>query len=575
MTRRPGGGLPAAAGSLRLATMLGSVVATAGWSQSAPQPVVAPPPAASRVTPRTLAPETAPRSTVELPQTEAPILTGDGGGASFTPAAIDVAGGFADLHAAERAILEPLERHSITLPALLGAAARIEAAYQRAGYPLVRIVVVKQPLADGATIQLRLVDGFIESIDLTGVAPALRKPIARVLKPLVGKRGLRAGMLERRMVLAGDIPGATIRSTLAPGSVLGAVKLVIQAKRKLVEGSLSYDNRLGASFHYREATLQVALNGLSGWGDQIYSFVSSDPVDAIHPGRTPLRRVYGGGIFVPIGGKGMRLNAEASTSRTRPLGGFFAIDDHFDRFALRLSYPLRRTREIATTLTVAYEFDDERNAAPDFGVDLFHDRYDLARIVLDHSAPLPFGGTFYASATLTRGFGSPSADTPFSRGAATRRFTMVEAQLNLAHPLPLGFVARITGRAQTILAGGPPTAELFGLDGPGALSSYESGSLSADKGWTARGELRHPIVLFRERLIVTPFAYGAAGRAYYLDPTPFDISHAEAAGVGADVNLQPTRTGPGLFASVDYGWRLGIPGLPKKRRITVSAGVRF
>src|SRR3546814_1072855 len=64
---------------------------------------------------------------------------------------------------------------------------------------------------------LVVVEGFIERVDTDRVPPLVRKRVAALLAPLVGRDDVTLPMIERRLLLAADTPGATLHSALAAG----------------------------------------------------------------------------------------------------------------------------------------------------------------------------------------------------------------------------------------------------------------------------------------------------------------------------------------------------------------------
>ena len=534
-----------------------------------------PPPTAGQVTPRSIAPEN--KQPTAVPTIDlAPMRVPDGADALFfTPLHIVVEGSFGAPDPAA-AIVRAIEGRRISVADFYAAASAIERAFAQAGYPLVRVVVPAQRLLDGAEAHLVVVDGFVESIGLDGVAPSLRRPMRRYLGPLIGKRHLHYAELERRLTLAGDVPGTTIRSTLAHGTKPGGVRLVIEARRKLMSASLSFDNRQSASFRRRSTTLQASLNSPLGIGEQAYAYLSADPWHGtgILNARSP-RTSFGGGLYLPLGSDGLKLNVEATRSITRPIGGLFATRDVFMRYAWRLSYPVVRTRAETLTVTAGFELSNEANAAPDFGVDLSRDHFRIARLSGDYSTRVPLG-LLTLGATLTSGFGDrPTPDAPPSRAGTTPHFTKLEGDASLSRWFPLGVMAVATARGQVLLHGGPPSGELFSLDGTDALAAFTSGALSAEEGYTGRFELRRPIDL-RSAIDVTPFCYVAAGHAHYRVRNFYDPSFASAWGGGVEVDLHPHGSALSAYTTVEYG-RQHTNGVffVRDDRISVAAGARF
>src|SRR5580693_287570 len=66
-------------------------------------------------------------------------------------------------------------------------------------------------------------------------------------------------------------------------------------------------------------------------------------------------------------------------SLPEPVSGGPASVGRFERFALRTSYPLIRTRKQTFTVTGAFEYINQKVALPLFATDLNRDRYGVLR----------------------------------------------------------------------------------------------------------------------------------------------------------------------------------------------------
>ena len=81
------------------------------------------------------------------------------------------------------------------------------------GFPLVRAIIPKQELkAKEATVFVKVIDGFIEKIDISNVPKLQRLRTYAYLKPLKNKKALTKEKLERQLILAGNTAGLTVKS---------------------------------------------------------------------------------------------------------------------------------------------------------------------------------------------------------------------------------------------------------------------------------------------------------------------------------------------------------------------------
>jgi hemolysin activation/secretion protein len=545
------------------------MLATAGRAHAQ----AAPPPAASVVTPKDIAPRSQEAPQAALPAAAAAKPPPGSENLRFKPSIVTVDGGLPELAAEERALTSAVSGVQISVAEFYALAAKIEAAYVRRGYPFARVAVPPQHLADGQPARLIIVDGFIEQVDVSAVPKRLRGHIRALLRPLVNKHWLRFGELERHLMLAGDTPGVQIRSAIAPGRQEGGVRLIIEVTSHLVGGSVSVDNNLGPAFRGREGSVQLALNSPFGLGEQAYVLLSGDPaVSGESLGRDAPRRVIAGGLSVPLGDQGLKATAEATQSITQPLGGLFATRDVFTRYAFRLTQPLIRRRQEDLNVTLSFEDMVERQTAPQFAVILFEDRYRLFRAAVNYDRQMP-GALLNLGATLTVGDGDQPGTLHLSRAAASPHFVKAEFSGAYAHALPAGFQSQLQVRGQVMLSGGEPTSELFILDGPQSLSSFTSGTITADQGFVARAALTRPFSLHGGRVTLTPGIYDAEGRGYFIVSTPYDVTRANAYGLTLDCAVLPPRSAQPVVVSLDWG--RGHSNGPEPHATRLSAAISY
>ena len=536
------------------------------------------PPSASQVTPRNIGPEKAPTPGPSLaggaPAAAASRAPAGSEALSIMPGRVDVVGGLEGLRTEELALSGRLSAHRISVAQIFDAAADLERAYARAGYILARVVVPPQELRDGGSVQITVINGYIESVDLAAVPETLRRPILNALAPLVHRGALRLPAIERRLTIAGEIPGASLRSTLKAGQYPGGSILVIEATSRSVSGNASFDNRLSQAFERREVNAQLALSSVGGFGEQIYGYVSGDPFETNGFTRRARRRVFGLGFSAPILGDGLQFNVETTNSVTQPSGSFIRTRGDFTRFTGRLTYPLLKSRREELAITGSFETTIERSAATDFGFDLYEDRYRVVRGAARYFLQQP-GATISGSATLSQGWDPAPPYLPLSRAAAQAHFTKLEVRGGYDRALPFKLQAGLKFAGQAVLAGGLPSSEVFSLDGADQLSAFPAGQLSADQGVTVRAELRRPFSVAGGKLMLTPLAYAAVGRAWYAIPTFFDTRNAAALGVGLDVTSLAAIGGASPSFSLDYGHQATDGPFPDADRLSVTLTARF
>jgi hemolysin activation/secretion protein len=537
----------------------------------------------SQVTPQTLRPEAVPdERSIVLPGPSP--LAPAAGDSSLTVEVDDVRleGGFPELAPASAAVTGKFPGRRVSVAQIYSAAAELERIYGEAGYPLVRIVVPPQNLRDHGQLRLLVIDGFIESIDIGGVPERARTVVADRTIGLVGRRHMTLAEIERSLLIAGDVPGLKLRSTLERGNREGGVRLILEGEHRLVSGSAGVDNRLSHALGTWELRGAVALNSALGAGEQIYGTVGL-PADlkSVADGRSPLT-IYGGGAIVPIGVDGVTVNPEYthSTTRTTQTPGVPASLGTFERYALRLRDPISLTRKQSLYLNFSLEQIDQQIAAPDFGITLNHDHYGVLRVGPDYTTTLPWGTGLQLGALLSKGLGgrtdadAAASGIPLSRLGAGPDFAKLTGNARISQPLPELFRLDLMGAGQFTQGKPMLRPEQITLDGSDSLSAFASGTFSADQGVTLRGELSRPFGMRFNAISATasPYVFGAVGRGWLANATSVEQSafNAGAIGVGVRSSVEAAANLPGAnlgievargftdLAGVRQGWRANI-----------------
>ena len=146
----------------------------------------------------------------------------------------------------------------------------------------------------------------------------VRALVAARMASLIGRRHIKLEEIERRLLIAGDVPGLRLKSTLERGKTTGGVRLVLEGTHQVVTATATVDNRLPASLGTWTYGTNVALNSPFGFGEQFYGSAHSggDPSETFDPA-SPLR-VLGAGAVLPLGLDGWTVNPEYTYSRTLP-----------------------------------------------------------------------------------------------------------------------------------------------------------------------------------------------------------------------------------------------------------------
>ncbi len=572
---------------------------------------------ASQVTPQTFEPQLQKQGRgIVIPEGSGPVAPAGAENLNVHIADVAVEGGLPALAPDAQALKAELSEKTATAASLFAAAGRLQAAYAAKGYPLVRVVLPAQRLVDGGTLRIVVIDGFLETIDTSRLPANIRDRVTTLLAPLVGQKAVTSAAIERLVLLAGDLPGTVLRSTLSGGKTPGGSVLTIEARYKPVTGSITTDNRLSDALGNYNSGLSIDLNSPFGFGELVYLRASGAPRFEKDNGffsDAPRNRFLAGGVTAPLGNNGLTLNLEATASRTAPQAqtGGYAFQSDFTRYSARLAYPLIRSRNLTLNLTGAFDAQDEELSVINLGgVALSHDRLRVLRTGADLSWYLQ--GDALLTAGLTGSFGidglgarnaadAAASGTPLSRQGADADFQKLELTLGYRQPVAEHLTFDLRARAQTAFGQPLLNAEQIGLATSTGLSALASGLMQGDDGFVVRAEAQFPFVapftlpfdlptfppqqgtglpqddVTTGALLLSPYLFGAYGGVRPHRPTALETAWMEGASYGAGVRLGASEQAgfTALSLSLEYGRTERFGTGSDDNRFSLSAAFQF
>lgn len=418
-------------------------------------------------------------------------------------------------------------------------AARISAKYGQDGYLVASVAVVPQKvLAQGATIRLRVAEGYIERIEWSANARKFQDFLTPCLNRVLAEHPVRAVTIERCLLLAGDLPGQKATSIIKAGQTPGGVVLAVDMTGKPFEASVEIDNRGTSSQAAGQQTSSFTLNGILGLrGSLSVSATTSIPLQQMQYGSVDWRQI--------VAPSGLALELHASASSSHPDDPNLKALDFTGRSTamdMAVSYPLIRSRE--RNLAIAAYLFAENNSSKVLAAPFSEDRLRGVRghVSFDSVDELfgPLGQT-QMFATVSQGFdglGSTSNDNALASVAAGRSdFTKVEASVS---------------REQSLKGGFSLFGSIYGQWSPTALLSAEQCSfggaqygrgLDADASVGARclfesGELRYDPAIPGNPFSQTQlYAYVDHGTVWQVDASASTPLQTDAAIAGLGLRL--------------------------------------
>lgn len=518
----------------------------AAWAQNVPAPSqvappqIVPPPSAGRIA---------------IPQVPAgAAIPAEAKRLNFRLTGIDIKDEFPDFIGDRKELSDPLLGRRVTVADIFTFADQLQQIYVRAGYPLVRIVIEPQELEGSARIKLRVIDGFVERLDLDGLNVQVRNYVAMVLAPLIRQTHLKQAELERRLLIAGDAAGLTLNATFAAGKAEGGSVLILTGRFRPVGVSVYSDNAMPRVFGNYQVVTAVSANSLLGLGEQVTISAAGLPNEAFGS-RYPVRRYLSGKVVLPVGIDGVKLEIGLTNGVTTPrVDPGAATRGLLNQAYGRLSYDIIKLREGELTAFGRFDATNEELDTLLFApaIPLSLDRVRALRGGFEGVWRLRSAGTVINyETTVSRGlnaFGARSAADatfllPLSRQGANAEFSKWNGRIEINQALPEGFNATAIVAGQTSFNTPMLTSEQFVIDGSRFLSGFTAGSLSGDTAWVARGEVGKPFTLPHESggFTFTPYLFSATGERRYINPTALELPNLRATnyGAGLRINLLP------------------------------------
>jgi hemolysin activation/secretion protein len=478
-----------------------------------------------------------------------------------------------------------LTRGRIPVSELFTATADLEAAYANAGFVLARVVLPQQTLNDGGTLRVTVVNGFVETVDVSNVPEQTLRRVQGLTQTLVGRPGITREELERQLLLVGDMPGVALSSALAAGEELGGAVIAVEPDYRPITGFVGLSNPSSTALDTYSLNAGIEFNSLLQYGETLYARVSGAPTDLLSP--DPVSRMFALGAVVPIGFSGLTVNIEATTADTKPLHATVPTRSDFDRQSIRLSYPFIRTRSRNVNLQASLDLQEDSQTLVGAGT-IYRDKLAVLRIgasgsqIHDNTAVTNAG--FVLSSGLDA-FGARTAaaaaagSVPLSRGGADATFTKLTGTLSHQRALNDQLALSLMGRFQSSFGDPLATSEQFSLTGPQALSSFDSGAVRGDAGFVVRAEVstRRQFNTAQTPMLVRPYVFAAFGTTIIENPTAVERGSVQATsyGIGAELFVITDSNFRSTNLRIEFGRGDRNDTFVDESRISIMGNLRF
>lgn len=386
-----------------------------------------------------------------------------------------------DLHA----LVADGEGKQLTLARLYELADRITAAYRKHGYPLSSAYVPAQTLS-GGTVRIAVLEARYGKVILDNRSSTADHPLQATLGSLANGSAVTEAMLNRSLLLLGDIPGVGVSSTLRPGVAAGTSDLIVDTTdSQRYTGSVSVDDFGNRYTGRTRVSGSFDINSLLHQGDQLDLTALSSGANLKY-GRLAYRYL--------LNGQGTILGAAVSGMDYRLSGDLRGIGGHGSAqvASVYVSHPFIRSTRGNLYGQVGF---DRRHLNDD--IDIIGQRTrrhtnawtaTLAGDTRDNRGITNFS---LAGTYGLLGFDNDAAQfldalTARTRGHYVKYSLSVSRlqQLTRTNAIFLGFQGQWANRNLD-------TAEQFYLGGANNLRGYDIGALAGTRGQMVNLEFRH------------------------------------------------------------------------------------
>lgn len=386
-------------------------------------------------------------------------------------------------------LLSDLQGRTVSLGELQAGANRITRLYREHGYPLARAYIPAQEI-DGGVVQIAVLEGRYGQVEVNNTSRVGGAALAP-LDTLKAGDAVRSAPLERSLLLLSDTPGVEVKSTLKPGTSVGATDLLVDVQPgPLVSGAVdldTYGNRFTGEYRMG-GTLN--LNSPLGLGDQLSLRAMGSDED---------QHYYRLAYQLPVGPWATQVGVAYSDMDYELAKDFDDLKAHGNaRIAsVYAIQPLLRSRDFS--LYAQLQFDDKRLKDD---IDLFDSKSDKrSRVVIatvnGNSRDNLLGGGVNSFA-LAWSEGSLTIDGQLNQ-LIDNLTAKTQGSFSKLNP-SLVRLQRLTDRFSLYTQvqgqwanGNLDSSEKLSLGGAYGVRAYPQGEASGDQGWLANIELRYAL----------------------------------------------------------------------------------
>ena len=448
---------------------------------------------------------------IEVPRSAAAAAPAGAHDAKFVLKELLIEGATAYSADALRPLYADLLGREVSVAQMFEVANAIELRYRNAGYVTSRVIVPQQTVDDGR-FKILVVEGFVSAVVYRADVGPARAAVERLIGGLRGLRPVNVAEIERRLLLANDLQGLSVRGALEPSATeLGGSVLVVQVERKPFQSAVTLDTRGSPYLGRAQLTGSAAWNA---WGERADRF--SVNLRTALPGDRSVS--MGLGYEALLTDQGGMFNLALSHSRSKPGRELDPLDvkSRVTGTVATLSWPLIRSREQNLRAVGQLELRDVDTDIA--GAAFTRDRLRIVRAGLSYDRSDVWDGITALRGTLHQGLSALGASANGSAQASrvNGRSDFTKLTLDLTRLQQLGERTSLMASLTSQFSRRPLLAsEELGLGGSSFGRAFDDGEISGDNGVAVTLELRHSPASLPHN--VQFYAYIDSGRVWAAD----------------------------------------------------------
>lgn len=373
----------------------------------------------------------------------------------------------------------------MTMSSLQEACEVVAKYFRNKGFFVAQAYLPQQEIVDGK-VQIAVIVGHYGEMIIKNGTPVADDVIKRQLSTIRPGAEIRIKEMERAALLAGDLTGVEVKTTLTPGKAAGSADVIVEVspKGKDLQGYFNVDNYGSRLTGYNRGTLNLNYGDPFKQGDKLSANVS----------RTNLGEYTGDiGYQLPVT-EGSTFNLRYSKVNYTIGEEFADLNIHGTAYTKHAdwTYALQRSRASNQYIQLGYDHKTMQDIAGASNVQSNKNAHIISlRLSGDNNDNWGRGGANSYSLLYCKGSAGGDSNDPGTTlitGSWTKYTYSFLRQQYLNDRLSL--VVSLSGQ----LAGDNlDSSEKFVLGGPNAVRAYPVGEAAGDEAYLATGELRYLI----------------------------------------------------------------------------------